>query len=239
MRFTQLSSPPTLKPLPGAGLALWALSEGHEVVEKVRRLGQGGSPAVGSRGTSRGLGIKTCGSKLGSAHSVSVTFLMRQGSLALLGGCCNVLTSPTYPHTHGQVYSSSVLLDGEAVIVFFRALCAVSREELDASASAPAITAISSSGTPPSRPTETTAAAAAASSSSGAKGGGHHRGGGGARLYSLQRLLDCAAINSGRIRLIRSKLWSMTGSHLVMVACHTSPSVAIYAVNALYGLAQV
>ena len=58
-------------------------------------------------------------------------------------------------------------------------------------------------------------------------------------MYSLQRLLDCAALNSGRIRLIRSKLWAVTGSHLVMVACHTSPSVAIYAVNALYGLAQV
>ena len=137
------------------------------------------------------------------------------------------------------MYSSSTLLDGEAVIVFFRALCAVSREELDASSSsasgAPPITAISNSG-PLSSSQHTDASAAAAAS--GGKSGGTQRSGG-ARLYSLQRLLDCAAVNSDRIRLIRSKLWNMTGSHLVMVACHTSPSVAIYAVNALYGLAQV
>ena len=141
---------------------------------------------------------------------------------------------------HDQVYSSSTLLDGEAVIVFFRALCAVSREELDASSngasSAPPVTAISNSG-PLSPSHQADASGAAAAASGGKSGGGNQRGG--ARLYSLQRLLDCAAINSDRIRLIRSKLWNMTGSHLVMVACHTSPSVAIYAVNALYGLAQV
>jgi hypothetical protein len=34
-RFTQGASPSVLKPMPGAGLVLWALSEGYEAVEKV------------------------------------------------------------------------------------------------------------------------------------------------------------------------------------------------------------
>ena len=146
------------------------------------------------------------------------------------------------PPSPPQVYSCSTLLDGDAVVVFFRALCAVSREELDASQHHPTTSSTTTNG---NGGTDISASA----SSGGHRGGTnhHHRGthggggtgGTGARLYSLQRLLDCAAANSGRIRLIRSKLWGVTGAHLVMVACHPSPSVAVYAVNALYGLAQV
>ena len=40
-RFAQLASPRMLKPLPGAGLALWALSEGRDAVEKVGEGGEG------------------------------------------------------------------------------------------------------------------------------------------------------------------------------------------------------
>ena len=153
--------------------------------------------------------------------------------------------TPPPPPSSPQVYSCSTLLDGDAVVVFFRALCAVSREELDASQHHQSTS--SSSTTSGNGGGDISASA----SSGGYRGGTnhHHRGthggggggtgGTGARLYSLQRLLDCAAANSGRIRLIRSKLWSVTGAHLVMVACHPSPSVAVYAVNALYGLAQV
>ncbi|KAG1671976.1 hypothetical protein FOA52_013348 [Chlamydomonas sp. UWO 241] len=92
------------------------------------------------------------------------------------------------------VYGASAQLDGEEVVSFFRALCTVSREELEA---------------PGTRP----------------------------RLYSLQRLLDCAAANAPtRIRLIRSKLWAVCSAHLIMASCHAAPSVAQYSVNALFGL---
>lgn len=115
-----------------------------------------------------------------------------------------------------RVYTCSASLDGESVVVYFRALCAVSREELDSSPSRPAPSDLPPSSSPAPAPPVPHSP----------------------RLYSLQRLLDCAHTNLNRIRLIRAKLWAVTSAHLVMVACHPSPAVAVYAVNALHGLAQ-
>lgn len=70
-----------------------------------------------------------------------------------------------------RVYTHSASLDGDAVIVFARALCAVSQLELYAEA-------------PP-------------------------------RLFSLQKLVECAYHNLGRVRLVWSKLWRVVAAHLV------------------------
>lgn len=91
-----------------------------------------------------------------------------------------------------QVYACSGSLNGEAVLVFVRALCAVSQEELN-----------------PSHPTDIP------------------------RVYSLQRLIECAYHNLSRIRLIWSRLWTALAPHLVSAACHANPKVAAYAVDAL------
>ncbi|KAL3134912.1 hypothetical protein ABBQ32_007876 [Trebouxia sp. C0010 RCD-2024] len=91
-----------------------------------------------------------------------------------------------------QVYACSSSLNGEAVLVFVRALCAVSQEELN-----------------PSQPADIP------------------------RVYSLQRLIDCAYHNLSRIRLIWSRLWAALAPHLVSAACHANPKVAAYAVDAL------
>ncbi len=72
-------------------------------------------------------------------------------------------------------------------MVFFRALCAVSREELDQGAAPSGIAG-------PSAGVLQGASIAAMA----ARQHGHSP-----RLYSLQRLLDCAHANMGRIRLIR------------------------------------
>lgn len=91
-----------------------------------------------------------------------------------------------------QVYACSGSLNGEAVLVFVRALCAVSQEELN-----------------PAQATDIP------------------------RVYSLQRLIECAYHNLNRIRLIWSRLWAALAPHLVSAACHANPKVAAYAVDAL------
>ncbi|KAL0043362.1 hypothetical protein WJX79_002614 [Trebouxia sp. C0005] len=91
-----------------------------------------------------------------------------------------------------QVYACSGSLNGQAVLVFVRALCAVSQEELN-----------------PAQATDIP------------------------RVYSLQRLIECAYHNLNRIRLIWSRLWAALAPHLVSAACHANPKVAAYAVDAL------
>jgi brefeldin A-inhibited guanine nucleotide-exchange protein len=91
-----------------------------------------------------------------------------------------------------RIYTRSASLDGDAVVVFMRALCAVSQEELESSAGSAA-----------------------------------------PRLHSLQKVVECAFINMGRIRLVWSKLWAVVGAQLVGASCGQSRAVALYAVDAL------
>ena len=53
------------------------------------------------------------------------------------------------------------------------------------------------------------------------------------RVYSLQRLTECAYHNLGRIRLVWGRLWTAMAPHLVSAACHADPGVAAYAVDSL------
>ncbi|KAJ9527457.1 hypothetical protein QJQ45_025726 [Haematococcus lacustris] len=91
-----------------------------------------------------------------------------------------------------QLSSLSSLLDGDTVVVYVRAMCAVSREELDR--------------TQP-------------------------------RAFFLQRVVEAAHANLGRIRLVWGRLWSVISAHLVAAACHPSQGVALFAVDALRGVA--
>ncbi|KAK9804748.1 hypothetical protein WJX72_003264 [[Myrmecia] bisecta] len=91
-----------------------------------------------------------------------------------------------------EVYARSATLNGDAVVIFMRALCAVSQEELV-----------------PSRPEDKP------------------------RVYSLQKLIECAYHNLGRIRLIWGRLWAALAAHLVSAACHPDPEVAYFAVDSL------
>jgi Sec7-like guanine-nucleotide exchange factor len=94
-----------------------------------------------------------------------------------------------------RAYSRSTGLDGEAVVVFMRALCAVSQEELEG------LGAI-----------------------------GH---GGRVRVHSLQKVVECAYHNMGRIRLVWSKLWAVIAAQLVGASCNPDRRVALYAVDSL------
>jgi len=55
------------------------------------------------------------------------------------------------------------------------------------------------------------------------------------RVYSLQRLIECAYHNHNlnRIRLIWSRLWAALAPHLVSAACHANPKVAADALRQL------
>lgn len=102
---------------------------------------------------------------------------------------------------------------GDAVVVFMRALCAISQEELEAAG-----VATSAAGQPPiglSAPINIATAATAARTSSPMPGFT-----GGPRLFSLQKVVECAYQNMGRIRLVWSKLWAVIAAQLVGASCH-------------------
>jgi hypothetical protein len=92
--------------------------------------------------------------------------------------------------------NSAELPAGDAVVVFMRALCAVSQEELESGSSVTTAAAAQSPGSP------RTAAA------------------GGPRLYSLQKVVECAYANMSRIRLVWGKLWAVIAAQLVGASCH-------------------
>ncbi len=95
-----------------------------------------------------------------------------------------------------KIFTNSVELDGESILTFLRALCAISQEELEPSDGSPA------------------------------------------KLYLLQRLVECAYFNSGRIRLVWQRLWTVVSQHLVSAACCSDTYVAMFAVDALRQLAD-
>jgi Sec7-like guanine-nucleotide exchange factor len=98
------------------------------------------------------------------------------------------------------------LAAGDAVVVFMRALCAVSQEELEAGSSSTAASSTSS----------TAAAAAAAAGGLKAEAAGSS----GPRLFSLQKVVECAYHNMFRIRLVWVKLWAVIAAQLVGASCH-------------------
>ncbi|KAF8064597.1 BIG3 [Scenedesmus sp. PABB004] len=117
-----------------------------------------------------------------------------------------------------RAYARSASLDGDAVVVFMRALCAVSQEELESGGGAPA-----SPGGGAAAPI--TVATRALSPGAG--------GAGGPRLYSLQKVVECAYVNMPRIRLVWGKLWAVIAAQLVGASCHPHRRVALYAVDSL------
>eukprot|EP00775_Hariotina_reticulata_P004219 gene4219-4468_t len=111
-----------------------------------------------------------------------------------------------------RAYTRSASLDGDAVVVFMRALCAVSQEELEAGSSS------------------------TASSTGGAAAGGLNTVAAGStapRLFSLQKVVECAYHNMFRIRLVWAKLWAVIAAQLVGASCHPYRRVALYAVDSL------
>jgi len=88
-------------------------------------------------------------------------------------------------------------------VVFMRALCAVSQEELEAGSSS---TAISMGG-----------------AAAGGGGGGMKAvaaGSSGPRVFSLQKVVECSYHNMFRIRLVWVKLWAVIAAQLVGASCH-------------------
>lgn len=56
---------------------------------------------------------------------------------------------------------------------------------------------------------------------------------GGPRLFSLQKVVECAYHNMDRIRLVWGKLWAVIAAQLVGASCHPHRRVALYAVDSL------
>ncbi|CAE7122990.1 unnamed protein product [Rhizoctonia solani] len=57
------------------------------------------------------------------------------------------------------------------------------------------------------------------------------------RLFSLQKLVDISYYNMNRIRMEWSNMWHILGEHFNRVCCHTNPTVAFFALDALRQLA--
>ncbi|XRB00985.1 brefeldin A-inhibited guanine nucleotide-exchange protein [Pycnococcus provasolii] len=112
-----------------------------------------------------------------------------------------------------RVYQRSSRLDGDAIVAFAKALCAVSVAELQLSES--------TDGDAPAKSTREKQVPQA-------------------RTYSLQRLVEVAHHNLNRIRLVWSKMWVPVGKHLVAAATASgSASHALYAVDSLRQLTAV
>lgn len=58
------------------------------------------------------------------------------------------------------------------------------------------------------------------------------------RVYTLQRIMDAAMDNLGRIRLVWGRLWAALAAHLVAAACHADPHVSVLAVGHMRALVQ-
>lgn len=98
-----------------------------------------------------------------------------------------------------------------------RALCAISQEELESgSASTFGASAEIQAAGGPGTPINITTAAAANHAASPAPLGQVA----GPRLFSLQKVVECAYQNMNRIRLVWGKLWAVIAAQLVGASCH-------------------
>ncbi len=57
------------------------------------------------------------------------------------------------------------------------------------------------------------------------------------RTYMMERAVECASHNLGRIRLVWGRLWGVLSAHLVSAACHPDARVARAAVDHMHLLA--
>ena len=95
-----------------------------------------------------------------------------------------------------KIFLNSSNLDGESILTFIRALCAISQEELD--------------------PVDDSSP----------------------KVYLLQRVVECAYFNSGRMRIVWQRIWTVVSQHLVSAACSLDSYVAMFAVDSLRQLAD-
>lgn len=58
------------------------------------------------------------------------------------------------------------------------------------------------------------------------------------RMFCLQKLVEVAYYNMGRIRIVWARIWEVMGQHFTMVGCHKNLSIAMYAIDSLRQLAM-
>jgi len=58
------------------------------------------------------------------------------------------------------------------------------------------------------------------------------------RMFCLQKLVEVAYYNMGRIRIVWTRIWEVMGQHFTMVGCHKNLSIAMYATDSLRQLAM-
>ncbi len=102
---------PSVRQAPGAALVTWALTDGKPVIEQVW-----GPVRNRSKGERNQGALPVC--------FLALTVAVPALPWNVVGVCVCVRAC-------AQLFSVSRTLDGEAVVVYFRALCAVSTEELD------------------------------------------------------------------------------------------------------------
>jgi brefeldin A-inhibited guanine nucleotide-exchange protein len=58
------------------------------------------------------------------------------------------------------------------------------------------------------------------------------------RVFSLNKIVEIAHFNMGRIRLVWSRIWAVLADFFIEVGCHANLAVAMYAVDSLRQLAM-
>lgn len=59
------------------------------------------------------------------------------------------------------------------------------------------------------------------------------------RVHLLQKVVECAHHNMGRIRLVWARVWTVVAQHLVSVACHTGEAPMVSGVLVLGTFARL
>ena len=57
------------------------------------------------------------------------------------------------------------------------------------------------------------------------------------RVFSLQKIVESATVNMGRVRLVWGKIWEILREHFTAVGCHDNTAIAQFAIDSLRQLA--
>ena len=58
------------------------------------------------------------------------------------------------------------------------------------------------------------------------------------RIFSMQKIVETAAVNMDRVRIVWSQIWKILQVHFQNVGCHSNTRIAMYAIDSLRQLAR-
>ena len=57
------------------------------------------------------------------------------------------------------------------------------------------------------------------------------------RIFSLQKIVESASVNMGRVRIVWGRIWKILQAHFSLAGCHANSNIAMFAIDSLRQLA--